>query len=83
LALVAIVCLGVAIANVDAGTDVGGRGWALRVAAVACLGGAILLNVLALERTTLPITVLLGRAQRARLACLGRVLLLAQGAVVR
>jgi hypothetical protein len=47
LALVAVVCLGVAIAHMAAGTDGGRRGWALRAAALACFAGAVVLNVLA------------------------------------
>jgi hypothetical protein len=46
LALVAVGCLGVAIANMATGTDVGRRGWVLRVAALACFLAAVVLNVL-------------------------------------
>lgn len=47
LALVAVVCLVLAIADMAAGRDGGPRGWALRSAAVACFAGAVLLNTLA------------------------------------
>jgi hypothetical protein len=47
LALVAVVCLGVVIATMAAGTDVGRRGWILRTIALACFAGAVALNVLA------------------------------------
>jgi hypothetical protein len=46
LALVAVVCLAVVIATMAAGTDVGPRGWILRVVALACFAAAVALNVL-------------------------------------
>ena len=47
LALVAVVCLVLAIADMAAGRQGGPRGWVLRAAAVACFAGAVALNVLA------------------------------------
>jgi hypothetical protein len=47
LAVVAVVCLVLAIADMAAGRNGGPRGWVLRTAAVACFAGAVLLNVLA------------------------------------
>lgn len=47
LALLALVCLVLAIAGMVGETDAGPRGWVLRAAALACFSGAVLLNVLA------------------------------------
>jgi hypothetical protein len=47
LALVAIVCLILAIANMAGGSDVGRRSWLLRLTALACFLGAVVLNVIA------------------------------------
>jgi len=47
LAWVAVVCLAVVIGTMAAGTDIGRRGWVLRVMALACFVGAVVLNVLA------------------------------------
>jgi hypothetical protein len=46
LALTAVVCLGVVIAAMAAGTDTGPRGWVLRVVAVVSFAAAVALNVL-------------------------------------
>lgn len=46
LALVAVTCLLVAIADMVRGADAGPRGWLLRSAAVGCFALAVLLNVL-------------------------------------
>jgi hypothetical protein len=45
LALVAVACLVLAIADMATGREGGPRGWVLRAAAVACFAGAIALNV--------------------------------------
>jgi hypothetical protein len=47
LALVAVICIGLAIADMVRGADVGPRGWLLRAGAVVCFGTAVLLNVIA------------------------------------
>ena len=47
LALVAVLCIGLAIADMAAGRDDGRRGWVLRAAALACFAAAALLKVLA------------------------------------
>jgi hypothetical protein len=47
LALVAVICLVVAVADMVSGTDVGRRGWVLRAVALACFVCAVVLNVLA------------------------------------
>lgn len=47
LALVAVVSLLIAIADMARGADEGARGWVLRATALACFGAAVVLNVLA------------------------------------
>jgi hypothetical protein len=47
LALVAVACLVLAIADMAAGRDGGPRGWVLRSGALACFAAAVVLNALA------------------------------------
>jgi hypothetical protein len=47
MALVAVLCMGIAIADMAGGKEVGHRGWLLRAAALLCFVAAVLLNVLA------------------------------------
>ncbi|HEX4010334.1 MAG TPA: hypothetical protein VHX62_10015 [Solirubrobacteraceae bacterium] len=47
LALVAVVCMSVAIVGMVTGRPGDRAGWALRAAAVACFGAAVALNAIA------------------------------------
>ena len=47
LALVAVICMSVAIVGMVTGRPSDRAGWALRAAAVACFGAAVALNAIA------------------------------------
>jgi hypothetical protein len=47
LALIAVACMSVAIVGMVTGRPGDKAGWALRVAALACFGGAVALNSVA------------------------------------